>query len=106
MSDMQHFAGWIPGSRMHAHTGRCIKCGSREGDTTVYVRVNGEANVLFLQGVGSRLCPQCKARYLPLTPVMDRELKRLGDKLWRDLKKRGCPCCQAGLNWYPAEQVH
>lgn len=43
---------------------------------------------------------------VPLTPAMERELDRLGAKLWRDLRKRGCPCCEAGLGWYPAEQAH
>lgn len=104
---MDHFVGWIPGSRMHAHVRTCIKCGSIDGDATIYVRVFKSAGTLGLNldGVGSRLCPQCKAKYLPLTRAMDQELNRCGDKLWRDLKKRGCPCCQAGLDWYPAEQA-
>jgi hypothetical protein len=103
-----HFVGWTPGSRMHAHVGSCIKCGGTDGDATIYVRVYASAGRLGLNldGVGTRLCPQCKAKYLPLTPAMDRELDRLGAKLWRDLRKRGCPCCQAGLDWYPAEHAH
>lgn len=101
---MDHFVGWIPGSRMHTHMGTCIKCGGIDGDTTIYVRVCEIAGTLSLNldGVGSRLCTRCKAKYLPLTHAMDQELNRLGDKLWRDLRKRGCPCCKAGLDWYPA----
>jgi hypothetical protein len=106
MSD--HFEGWPLGGRMHAHTGTCIKCGSPEGDTTIDVRLISTCGrrALSLEGVGSQLCPKCKAKYLPLTLAMDREFDRLADKLWRDLKKRGCPCCQSGLAWYPVEQVH
>lgn len=104
----EHFTGWTPGSRMHAHSGKCIKCGSADGDSTIYVRVYeiGARLGLNLDGVRSRLCPQCKTKYLPLTHAMNLELNRLSDKLWRDLRKRGCPCCQAGLDWYPAEQQH
>jgi hypothetical protein len=93
---------------MHTHTGRCVKCGSVDGDAVIYarVRVVGGRLGLALDSIGSRLCQTCKAKYLPLTPAMDRELTRCGDKLWRDLRKHGCPCCQAGLVWYPADQVH
>jgi hypothetical protein len=35
----RHFADWAPGSRMHAYLGTCIRCGSPDGDTVIYVRV-------------------------------------------------------------------
>lgn len=104
----EHFSGWQPGQRMHAHTGKCIKCGRPDGDSVIHVTLTLQVGRLSLQheGVGSRLCPQCKAKYLPLTPAMNSELNRLGSKLWRDLRKRGCPCCEAGLDWFPTDRVH
>lgn len=103
-----HFAGWPLGRRMHTHIGRCIKCGSSDGQSIVCVRLTrpGDGLALQLDGVSNRLCPHCKAKYRPLSPAMREELDRLSGKLWRDLRKRGCPCCEAGFSWYPAEQVH
>ena len=74
---------------------------------TIYARIAEQGGQLVLQqrGIGSRLCPDCKARYLPLTGAMNQELDRLCAKLWRDLRKRGCPCCEAGLDWYPGGSI-
>jgi hypothetical protein len=74
----------------------------------IRVRVYGANGHIALHpdGTGNRLCPACKEKYQPLTPAMRRNLDELNGKLWRNLKKRGCPCCQAGLQWYPAKQRH
>jgi hypothetical protein len=90
---------------MHAHLGTCIRCGSPDGDTLVYVRVGEQAGIitLFQDGIANQLCPSCKAE---LDEAMHRELDHLNAELWPALKKRGCPCCTAGLTWYPAEQVN
>jgi hypothetical protein len=58
---------------------------------------------LFQDAIANQLCPSCESG---LDETVHRELDRLDAELWPALKKRGCPCCQAGLTWYPAEQVH
>jgi hypothetical protein len=90
------------GSFMHAHTEKCIKCGDPNGDTVIIVQVvrEPEGKAMELEGIGIQLCPQCEAKYLPLTPATDAELNRLGDKLWRDLGRNGCPHCFSGLDWH------
>lgn len=100
----EHFLGLRPGQRVHAHTGACIKCGSDEGDTVLeatVVQSNGRVG-LRRGGAGSNFCPACREKYLPITPAMSDHLDELKRKLWRDLMKRGCPCCEAGLQWYPS----
>jgi hypothetical protein len=49
---------------------------------------------LFQDAIANQLCPSCESG---LDETMHRELDRLDAELWPALKKRGCPCCQAGL---------
>ena len=103
-----HFGGWTPGRRLHAHLGYCI-CGSTEGNTAVFVRVvvNPAGGLgLVWERIRNALCPACQAKYLPLTAAVERELDRLNEEIWPALIERGCPCCEAGLVWQPAETVH
>jgi hypothetical protein len=56
---------------------------------------------LFQDAIANQLCPSCESgldetMHVSLTAWM----RNCGPP------KRGCPCCQAGLTWYPAEQVH
>jgi len=97
-----------PGRRLHTYLHRCTKCGNPNGYTIIHVRIEAEGTFLALNwcGSGNRLCPDCQAKYLPLTHGMRRELDRLSRKAWRDLRKRGCPFCQAGLDWYPTATAH
>jgi hypothetical protein len=108
-SGQQHFVDWKPGILMHTHLGKCIKCGSPEGDTILYVRPEiGAASSLELRydSAANRLCTACKEKYLPLTEGVRRELDSLTAKIWPTLRKRGCPCCEAGLTWHPVELMH
>jgi hypothetical protein len=102
---MEHLKGWLPGSRLHAHVHRCIKCGSPDGETVLHARLHSTATQSALEkmGTGNRLCPKCRDKLLPMTGGTRDELDRLSDKLWRDLARRGCLCCQAGLEWHPVE---
>jgi hypothetical protein len=67
------------------------------------IRLHDGDKAYWRTGIGNQLCPQCRAKHLPLTPAMDQELNRLSDELWDDVKRRGCPCCEAGLQWIPDE---
>jgi hypothetical protein len=92
-----------PEARLHTHLGTCIICGSSAGDTTVYVKcveVPAGRSSLDLEGMGVQLCPQCEPPR-KLTDGHRALLRSFGHRWWANLKKRGCPCCEAGLTWYP-----
>jgi hypothetical protein len=92
-----HFLGFRPGDRLHAHTGTCIKCGSDNGDTLICASVVEAHGRLALRRdrIAGALCPTCGHKV--------RNLGKLADKLWRNIQKRGCPCCwDSGLHWYPS----
>jgi hypothetical protein len=67
------------GTRWHTDTGTCIK----------------DASSIKLESMGNRLCPQCLA-----TEPSNARLDHLCEELWADIRTRGCPCCEAGLDWY------
>jgi hypothetical protein len=94
-----------PGKRMHTVLNACIVCSGPGGRTRINVEVAAHPSLpgetmLVRRGIGNTLCPRCKPKYLPLTPVTRKQLDDLSDKTWDDLRKRGCPCCEAGLTWH------
>jgi hypothetical protein len=105
---MSHNANMRHGTCWHAHTNVCINCGSGEGDTRLEIRVVGDANNTWfrVEYISNSLCPRCRADLVPLTPANDKHLTQLSDELWDALKKRGCPCCAADLDWHPSPQRH
>src|SRR3954466_8199903 len=93
---------------MATHIDRCIKCGRRDGQSTVFVRIvaeGGQTGVVW-DGIYNQLCAGCRAKLTPMTEGWRRYLDSLSEQLWRGLMRRGCPCCEAGLAWHPAGQVH
>jgi hypothetical protein len=100
---------WTPNTKLYAHLLGCILCGASEGYTTVFVQARKAptgAIGLTLNGIGNHLCPGCKAKYVPMDQATRRRLDKLSNKIWPKLKKRGCPCCSAGLEWRLAEEAH
>jgi hypothetical protein len=91
---------------MHTHTGQCILCGSPEGDSVIYVKLTRAVGNFGLtwQGTGHQRCPACRAKE-PMAPALRQRLDHLGDKLWSDLRRCGCPCCGAGLIWQPSSNL-
>ena len=88
---------WTNGQLVHTHLGRCILCNSSDGETVVRARVDATASGLRLiyEGVGNRLCTECRAKHTPLSRAMRRRLDRLNDKIWPQLKKLAAPVAQA-----------
>jgi hypothetical protein len=99
----QDHDSWRVGDHLHAHTYRCLVCQDPRGDSfvNVEVRLNVEGRLMLIKrDIGSRLCPDCKPDYLPLTPERSRKLDDLCETRWQELSALGCPCCEAGLIWF------
>jgi hypothetical protein len=96
------------GRRPHTHLGTCINCGSLDGGTLVYVtvRMNHDDMTLNYEGMGNKLCLQCKADLIPLTSATTKKLDKLSEETWRAIKRRCCPCCAAGVDWFDTPLAH
>jgi hypothetical protein len=108
---MIHNRLFRPGARLHTHIGTCINCGSSEGDTIVHVKCFEERGWLGVEyeSIANMLCPQCKAKLMPggrLTEAGRHKLDKLTEEVVPNLKRLGCPCCEAGLTWRATEHRH
>ena len=100
---------WTEGNRIQTMLCRCILCGDPEGATVVFARVwmrDDGRLMLAPDGISNSLCPDCRAKHAPVSTAMRNRLNKLSDKAWQKLKRRGCPCCDAGIEWQQAPLVH
>jgi hypothetical protein len=100
ISDSEHFID--ADNIVHTHTEKCILCGGSGGDSVLEVafeRVSGGIGLIYWN-LHTRLCDGCATKHLPLTRLMRRKLDRLSDRVWKQMMKRGCPCC-CGIEWHP-----
>jgi hypothetical protein len=83
---------WTDGQRLHTRLDKCALCGSPDGHMIFHAQVvvSPAQTALLLTGIGSALCPNCKAKHLPLSKVMSRRLDKRGEQAWQQLKKLGC----------------
>jgi hypothetical protein len=96
---------WAIGNRLWTHTCCCPLCGGPGGDIILKGRVvqHPQGRALLRDFIGDVLCPDCRARYAPLTKAMHKKLTKLNNGVWRELMKMGCPCC-CGIEWHRAAE--
>jgi hypothetical protein len=104
MSHRHNLKLFRPGARLCTHLDKCIVCGSPKGDEIIYVRVlhTAEETNLKYDGGTSRPCHECCVKLAPdgnPSEALRQRLEKLNREAWVELRKRGCPCCEAGLAW-------